>query len=134
VGLIKETNAGGKEDSTQDNDKKDDKDAKQTTPKPDMNESSHRMLDELHTSASRESSEIRDLMRVSRNDAARNRASAIAQIRRSMDLIEDSGDTIPAEKKETLLAELAVSLKDLHEESIVKSRRGSVMPVFSLIS
>ena len=68
-------------------------------------------LDDLHNSASRESTEVRNLMRESRLDAAKHRVSAISQIRQSIKLLEESGDTIPAEKKDAMLAELTRSLK-----------------------
>ena len=69
-------------------------------------------------------------MRASRDDASRNRASAITQIQHSIRLIEESGDSIPSEEKETLLAELTSSLQDLWDQDIVKSRRGSVIPEY----
>ena len=117
VGLIKKddeaNNAGEEKD--------------QDTGEPSANDE----LDALRVSASHESSKVRELMRASRDDASRNRASAITQIQHSIRLIEESGDSIPSEEKETLLAELTSSLQDLWDQDIVKCRRGSVIPVYT---
>lgn len=91
-------------------------------------ESDH--LDDLHISASRDSNMVREAMRISRDDAARNRATAISQIQHSVQLLESSGDGIPEKEKKSLLTELNRSLQELENEKIVQSRRGSIIPEY----
>ena len=88
-------------------------------------------LDDLHTSASQDSNKVREEMRTSRDDAARNRATAISQIQRSVKLLESSGDGIPEEEKKALLTGLNKSLQELENEKIIQSRRGSIIPEYS---